>query len=209
MVRVRLGEMPLRIVVWNCNGALHRKWERLLALRPDVAVVAESAHPEILRRKAPRFAFAYCEWDGWNRDQGLAVFSFGECALERTAQESKYQIFMPLQVRGPHPFHLLAVWAFSVMAPFRAITNSPSIRAALAHYTPFLSSAPSVVAGDFNSSPIWDRPGERSNHAESVADLRERGLESAYHLSTGCSPGAECDATLFHGRKIESRYHID
>jgi exodeoxyribonuclease III len=209
MVRVRLGDMPLRIVVWNCNMALHRKWNRLVALRPDIAVVPESAKPEIMRRKAPDFAFSDCEWDGWNEHQGLAVFSFGEYTLGRGTQDRQYQIFTPLKVRGPHPLHLLAVWAFSPVAPFRAVTNSPSIRTALAHYAPFLSSTPSVVAGDFNSSTIWDTPGGPSNHAESVADLRALGLESAYHVSTGCSSGAEREATLFHGRNIASCYHID
>ncbi len=150
--------MSLRVVLWNCNMALDRKWQRLMALRPDVAVGPESADPDVRRRKAPRFTFSDCEWEGWYKHKGLAVFSFGEYALRMSSHDRQYQIFMPLEVRGPHSFHLLAVWAFNSATPPRAVTNSPSIRAALAHYAPFLTDAPSVVAGDFNSSSAWDKP---------------------------------------------------
>ena len=216
MVRVSLGVlqhgrslMPLRIVVWNCRMALDRKWHRLVAMRPDVAVVPESAEPEILRRKAPDFAFSDCEWDGWVKHQGLAVFSFGEYTLSRRVQDPQYRIFMPLEVRGPHVLHVLAVWAFNAATPPQAVKNSPSILPALEYYAPFLRGAPSVVAGDLNSSAIWDKPGRQSNHARSVVELQAHGLESAYHLSTGCLQGAELDSTLFHGRDPASGFHID
>ena len=30
--------MSLRIVIWNCNMALHKKVEPLMALKPDMAI---------------------------------------------------------------------------------------------------------------------------------------------------------------------------
>ena len=39
----------MRIVAWNCNMALDRKIDALLALKPDIAIVAECAEPERLR----------------------------------------------------------------------------------------------------------------------------------------------------------------
>jgi hypothetical protein len=33
--------MIMRIVTWNCATALHGKYERLLALRPDIAIVPD------------------------------------------------------------------------------------------------------------------------------------------------------------------------
>ncbi len=46
----------MRLVAWNCAMALHRKFEALLRLRPDVAVIAECAEPGRLaeRLAAPR-----------------------------------------------------------------------------------------------------------------------------------------------------------
>ena len=35
--------MSFRLVVWNCNMALHAKYERLLALSPHVALLAGTA----------------------------------------------------------------------------------------------------------------------------------------------------------------------
>jgi hypothetical protein len=202
--------MPLRLVVWNCNMALDRKWEHLLSLNPDVAVVPEAATPEILRRKAPAFAFANCEWEGWYKHKGLAVFTFGAYSLRRNPADTRhYSVFLPLEVRGPHQFHLLAVWAFNTASPPRAVPNAASIRGALAHYAPFLNAAPSVVAGDFNSSTVWDRPGGVTNHALTVADLSECGLASAYHHALGCPMGAEPQATLFQHRNLTAGFHID
>jgi hypothetical protein len=189
--------------------ALDRKWQRLLALRPDIAVVPESAEPSVLRRKAPQFPFSDCQWEGWYNQKGLAVFSFGKYALRRSVSDRQFKIFMPLEVQGPHSFHLLAVWAFNGATPPRAVTNAPSIRGALAHYARFLRGSPCVVAGDFNSNSIWDQSNRTSNHALIVADLQACGLESAYHHSAGCLHGAEVDATLFQRRNISSGFHID
>lgn len=33
----------MRLVTWNCGMALHRKFEALLGLEPDIAVVCECA----------------------------------------------------------------------------------------------------------------------------------------------------------------------
>jgi hypothetical protein len=42
----------VRVVAWNCNMALDRKVDALLALQPDIAIVCECAEPERLRSKA-------------------------------------------------------------------------------------------------------------------------------------------------------------
>ena len=40
----------MRLVVWNCAMALHRKIDALMALRPDLAVIPEAAEPGRLGR---------------------------------------------------------------------------------------------------------------------------------------------------------------
>ena len=57
----------MRLVAWNCAMALHRKFEALLSLRPDVAVIAECAEPG---RLAERLALPeFCERPGLGRPQ--------------------------------------------------------------------------------------------------------------------------------------------
>ncbi|MGI9500761.1 MAG: endonuclease/exonuclease/phosphatase family protein, partial [Geminicoccaceae bacterium] len=67
----------MRLIAWNCSMALHRKVEALLALRPDIAVIAECAEPERLRRLS---SFDWIEsepvWVGRHPAKGLAVFAF-------------------------------------------------------------------------------------------------------------------------------------
>ena len=47
----------MRIVTWNCAMKLDAKYEQLMSLRPDIAVIPECAEPDILRKKAPNFEF--------------------------------------------------------------------------------------------------------------------------------------------------------
>ena len=69
-----------------------------------------------------------------------------------------------------------------------------------------------MVAGDFNSNAIWDKPGWRINHSTKVRILeRGFGLVSAYHVVRGEAHGEEREATLYwrDRRKDGPSYHID
>jgi exodeoxyribonuclease-3 len=202
--------MSFRLVVWNCNMALHAKHERLLSLRPDVAVVPECAEPDILRRKAPDFRFADCEWRGSGKDKGLGVFTFGDLRLRlHQSWEPRFHLFLPVEVRGPATFNLLAVWAFSTRAPERVAPNPATTAAAVAHYAPFLAAAPAVVAGDFNASVFWDASKRYESFAGLDASLGALGLVSAYHAAGGHALGAEPAPTLFWQKKVTQPFHID
>ena len=41
----------MRLVAWNCNMALHRKFDALLALRPDVAIISGTVLQERFYRR--------------------------------------------------------------------------------------------------------------------------------------------------------------
>lgn len=64
------------------RDGLHRKWEALVGLKPDVAVVAECARPEIIERKLGRSLDAQdTVWVGRQEQKGLGVFSLAPDAL--------------------------------------------------------------------------------------------------------------------------------
>jgi len=66
----------MRLVAWNCNMALHRKVDALLALRPDIAVISECAEPIRLRtRSAHDWLENEPVWVGDNPSKGLAVIA--------------------------------------------------------------------------------------------------------------------------------------
>ena len=92
--------MPLRIVSWNCNMALRHKFEALLALRPDVAIIQECAKPDEGWRPACRDA----DWIGFNAQKGLGIFTFGDLTLRRHASYSdRFSLYLPVEIRRPVP----------------------------------------------------------------------------------------------------------
>jgi exodeoxyribonuclease III len=206
--------MRLRIVVWNCAMALHEKYEHLLALDPDIAVVPECAEPDVLRRAAPGFAFDDCEWGGTFPTKGLGVFAFGtsrapglRLRLHHT-WERRFHLFLPIEVRGPVAINLLAVWAFNRRGQ-KVVPNPGTTADAVAYYRPFLSAAPAVIAGDLNSSARWDKGKRHPTFARTNAALEELGLKSAYHARYGHGFDAEPHPTFLLHRKPEKPFHID
>lgn len=197
----------MRIVAWNCNMGFHRKLPSLMELRPDVAVVPECAAPETLSKKSPLAATISNVWIEHKNSKGLAVFSFGEYAVRR--QEpfcNDIHCILPIEVTGPQPFHLLEVWDF-----YYAMAGEGPLLQALKRYRDFLTSAPAVVAGDFNNHPVWDKPGRVNNHSNTVTAMTELGLVSAYHPFNEIGSGEEREPTLYwRNRKRDGpKYHID
>ena len=73
----------------------------------------------------------------------------------------------------------------------------------------WLSTSPTIVAGDFNNSVEWDRPGGLNNFAAVDAFLRQLGLRSVYHGETGEALGGESRDTYFHTKSVDNSFHID
>ena len=196
----------MRIVVWNCAMSLHTKWDRLLSLRPDVAIVAECAEPSIFwsRRKCdPQCAV---QWVGDNPHKGLGVFAFRGFSIKRDdCYDPRFKQFLPVNVSGDVNFGILAVWAFNGRTRPAINSYGAATMAALDHYQRFLSTKPCVVAGDFNHSKRWDHDGSFS---ATTSRLGELGLASAYHEHASLPYGAELEPTLFF-RKGLLEYHID
>jgi exodeoxyribonuclease-3 len=202
----------VRVVAWNCNMALDRKVDALLALKPDIAIVCECAEPERLRSKASWMQGAPV-WIGRNPHKGLAVFAFNGYAVRLAdSYYSSLRYIAPVHVDGPTQCNLLAVWAQNASAGGIRKHQLGPLRRGLSRYRSFLGERPAVIAGDLNSNTIWDKPGWRINHSTKVRILEESfGLVSAYHTIRGEAHGQESEPTLYwHDRtKDGPTYHID
>jgi exodeoxyribonuclease III len=195
----------MRILVWNLNMAAHKKLSLLPQLAPDLAILPECAAPEVIVAKCPEFTFTDAQWVERSRHKGLGVFSFGNVRLARSSSfDPRFEVFLPLRVSGPVCFHLLAVWALN----FRP-TSGLNMPEALRFYRRFLSRCDAVVAGDFNNSVFWDRPGKQTNFGGIAHTLSTLGLASAYHAVTREPFGQEQQATLWFLKRPHQRYHID
>ena len=204
----------MRLVAWNCAMALHRKLPALLALAPDLAVISECAHPDIIAaRLAGPPPWRQAIWVGGNRQKGLGVFAFGDTSIDmsRRRHDPALRFIAPVAVSGPLPFHLLAVWAQNANDGIRRKDQPGPVSHALRRYRRFMAAAPCLLAGDFNNNVIWDRPGWPMNHAAHVATLARRGLVSLYHARSGEADGRETTRTHYwRDRRIDGpTYHID
>ena len=199
----------MKIVAWNCQGALHNKFDNLAALGPDLAVIPEMASPEVLKRKIRNQLGFSAEWVGQSENKGLGVlinpqwdYQIAECF------DPQFELFLPVEILTPRRINVLAVWAFN----HRAKNNSPAANATnnvLKFYTDWIGNAPTIILGDFNNSVIWDKPGSLNNFREIIATLKSLGLSSLYHQQFNQSLGTEEDSTLFMYRKQDKRYHVD
>ncbi len=203
----------MRLVAWNCNMALHRKVDAVLALQPDIAVISECAEPARLRRLSKAdWIEGEPVWIGENETKGLAVFAFNGYRAALAPDFSKHLRFIaPVTIDGPARFNLLAVWAQNASGGVTRKRQSGPLRRALTRYREFLSNAPAVVAGDLNSNAIWDKPGWRINHMTLVDALGRLGLTSTYHAVTGEAHGQESVPTIYWRDRTQDgpTYHID
>lgn len=203
----------MRIVAWNCCMALHRKFDALMRLRPDVAIICECAEPQRLAAfGALKPGHGEVVWIGDNRNKGLAVFT---CNGYRARLAEPYyptiRHIAPVHITGPLECNLLAVWAQNASQGINRKHQLGPLRRARSKYRTFLTEQTSIVAGDFNNNVFWHRPGWRINHANAVASLAELGLVSAYHELRGETQGGESVPTLYwrDRKKDGPRYHID
>lgn len=193
--------------------ALPRKYNALLELRPDIAVISECANPDILTAKGiTGLTDQNCLWMGKNKDKGLGIFAYNGFTLSRHEPFYPYLSYvLPAYVNGPMQFPLLGVWAQNASGGTNRKHQLGPMRRAIAKYRDFLQSGPTLIAGDLNNNKIWDKPGWRVNHMTKVALLKDLGLISAYHAVTGEAEGQEKTPTHYWRDRTKDgpTYHID
>jgi exodeoxyribonuclease-3 len=197
----------MRLISWNCNMALRRKADSLLACAPDIAVIQECARDDV-EALGERGTFV---WVGENPKKGLGIIARGDYRVRRHRfYRAQIPVIAPVQVEGPLRFNLLAVWACH-HKPHSYDNGLGPLRRALRDYRSFLGAEAAVVTGDFNNHVRWDKPGRLNNHQLAVDDLARLRLASAYHAFHGAGQGGERHPTLYWRDRREDgpTYHID
>ena len=213
----------MRLVTWNCNGALRKKLNAADALGADVLIVQECEDPARSTPQYRHWAGDYL-WVGENKNKGIGIFpknknivrrldwfgSFCIPGLHTTSQSISWNtadlsLFMPLTLNDSYT--ILACWtkgrdsqAFGYMGQFWKY---------LQIHREQLKSENTIIAGDFNSNAIWDKEDRWWSHSDTVKELELLGLHSLYHAKTGECQGQESIPTFFHQRNPRKPYHID
>jgi exonuclease III len=192
------------IISWNCNGAFRNKFHELDKFNADVFVIQECENPILSKStKYKNWAKNYF-WIGDNNHRGLGVFANDDTILARLDwDDNDLKYFIPCTVNTD--FNLLSVWCHNAHAPNYSYIGQ------LWQYLQAHSSRITncIIAGDFNSNAIWDKPNRIWNHSEVVKELQLRNVASMYHSLNAVSHGEESESTFYLQKNKNKPYHID
>ena len=191
----------MKIVTWNCNMSFGRKRDLIMALNPDILILQEVSKKDVEETKAD-----FKHWVGTNPHKGLAIIVFGEHEYRVSdLYTDDLPWFIPLEI-ADLDLHILGVWAYVKNPQLRYVRVT---HAAIEQYQSFLTSAPTILAGDFNSNTIWDTLHAERSHTPLVAKLNALGLKSVYHEVHDEEQGKELLNTQYMYRHRDKGYHID
>ncbi|MDO6472477.1 endonuclease/exonuclease/phosphatase family protein [Maribacter sp. 1_MG-2023] len=198
----------MKIITWNCNGALRNKFESLLDYNADIYIVQECENPaETKHAEYKNWAINHL-WIGDTKNKGIGIFANTNVKLEKLDwsdiyKNHKVKHFLPCSVN--EDFNLLAVWTHNNKSPTFGYIGQ------LWKYLQLNKSQlhKSLIIGDLNSNKIWDKWDRWWNHSDVVKELSEIGIKSLYHKYFKEEQGVETRPTFYLQRKLEKPYHID
>ena len=189
--------------------AFRRKAEFIQHLNADILVVPECEHPDKLKFAEHLMKPTNILWFGNNLHKGLGIISYNGYKLKALDVYNKnFQLVVPLEVtKGRLQFILFAIWANNPTDPDGAYVEQ--VWKAIHHYDELLNHKKVILAGDFNSNTIWDRPRRKGNHSAVVNYLKNKDIESIYHRHHNQTQGKEFHPTQFMYRHRDKPYHLD
>lgn len=198
--------LAVKIVSWNCNGALRNKLAAVRPLDADVYIIQECEDPARSDHGDYQAWASNHLWSGDTKNKGIGVFAREGISLQRVHLDpGPLQLFLPCVVADR--LSLLAVWTKQANSPtFRYIGQ---VWKYLQLHGDFLRATNSALIGDLNSNSVWDVWDRWWNHSDVVRELQELGLNSAYHYQRGEEQGRELSPTLYLQRNVKKPYHVD
>lgn len=194
----------MKLVTWNCAGALQKKCREFLNLGADIMVIQECSQAST--EQIARSEALSSHWLGANPNRGLAVLVRAPRII-REARPLRLKWAAKLVIGGPTSIELFPVWAHKDQK--NAVEYVEQVHLLLDIIEQTALSPFTIVVGDFNSNSIWDRDYGIKNHSSTVDRFRKLGLESAYHVFFGEPQGAEQHKTHWNMKDKDRPYHID
>ncbi len=198
----------MKIVSWNCNGALRQKFNALDVYDADIYVIQECENPIETKDDAYQEWAGEHLWTGNSKNKGIGIFAKNSHQLEHLRWPTKFRgrdvkHFLPCRINDH--LNLLGVWTHK--------NNSPTFGyiGQLWKYMELNKEAfqDIVLAGDFNSNSKWDHWDRWWNHSDVVQNLKELDIISCYHSYFEEEHGAESRPTFFLQRNLEKPFHLD
>ena len=198
----------MKILTWNCNGALRNKFHLLDKFDGDILVIQECENPSETKDSNYKNWAENHLWIGDSKNKGIGIFAKKNIKLSQLSWSNTYKdhtvkYFLPFTVNEKITF--LGIWTHK--------NNSPNFGyiGQLWKYIQINKSKleNSILIGDFNSNKKWDEWDRWWNHSDVVRELSEIGLVSLYHHFTNEEQGKESNPTFYLQKNINKPYHID
>ena len=189
--------------------AFRKKAEAISKHKADILVIPECEHPDKIKFPSGSKTPTGWLWFGNNPHKGLGIFCYGKYRLKiHRSYNPAFRLIAPIIITGGDiDLTLFAIWANNPLDKDGPYVEQ--IWKAIHHYAPLLKKKYVILAGDFNSNTIWDRKRRISNHSNVVTHLREKGIESTYHLFHNQQQGKEKHPTQYMYRHKDKPYHLD
>lgn len=198
----------IKIVSWNCNGALRKKLEYINKFDADIYIIQECENPNLINDlDYKQFAKNHL-WIGNNKNKGIGVFAKDNILIQKLNWSNSFQghdvnYFLPFIVNNN--FNIVAVWAHQ--------NNSPTfgyIGQVWKYLQTNLKNLDNTsFIGDFNSNSIWDVWDRWWNHSDVVNLLEKYKCKSLYHHLHSLKQGEETLKTFYLQKNENKGYHID
>ena len=78
----------MKIISWNCNGALRKKFAALTPLNADVHIIQECEDPKTKDAAYKSWAENYI-WIGRNKNKGVGIFAKESISLKKLPLDSE------------------------------------------------------------------------------------------------------------------------
>lgn len=213
----------MKIVTWNCNGALRKKTSELDSLAADLLIIQECENPAESTPAFREWASGYL-WKGKSQHKGIGIFPrnghtvkeagwFGVHDIRGAHSRStatnwhsdELELFLPFTFN--EKYSILGVWTKG--SQDKVFSYIGQLWKYIQIHRAELSNERTFVIGDLNSNAIWDKPDRWWNHSDVVNELNDLGVKSVYHRVCNEEHGKETQPTFFLQRNLDKAYHID
>ena len=215
----------MRVMTWNCRGGLGHKQELLRRVEPDIAAVQECSHENYQSLNRGARSIWQSKQINPTATKGLGILSFNPSLVVHPlalpeqwislmkSDPGRMDVVIPVEVFAPVRINVLAVWSYNNRDRKSGLKLRGPVLSAVDFLGDWLSKAPSLVIGDFNHQPRFDKSRTGRNissenlFSEHLRTLEKLGMKSLYHESRREADGEEVSNSYFPSKGEDC--HID